>query len=123
MYFDGRLGKPIQEDRILQACKFMIAEALRRDGESVGDEGVLIDEDPKFDNETYSLLMNETLENPLPARYLSSLKGVWSVKGRHKLVPNKQVDVLIGQYRTVPGFAILGKRDGLSWVSPISLRE
>jgi hypothetical protein len=122
MQLDGtnsRRPEPSRMDRVIILCKRYIAEEFREHGHNVSEEGVELDGTPQEDFDTFDLLMDETLEHRADQR-LNRLLCVWSVKGKHRDVPNVRVELLIGEYKGFHDFARLGNREGLKWVSAIS---
>jgi len=81
---------------------------------------------PQKETETLSLLEQGLIEYPVFTNslnsfqnYLENLLCIWSVSGYHKQKPTMCAELLIGEYLTMPYVALLGRRVGLEWVSPI----
>ena len=120
MYLDGKM----ERERLEVICKRFVAQALRKNGFELSDEGVMLVGGPSEDRETYQLLKNEAIEYPNVNNTLRNLVGVWAVKGKHRDKPEQLVELLVGEYKTLTADLVpLGRLDGGKWVSPLVLEK
>jgi hypothetical protein len=117
------LDTPLREPSLRAICREQIAKVLVTYGIYAREQDVSLDQDLVLDNETRTLLLDETLPNPKSDRRLTHLLGIWKAKGFHRNDPTTHVELLIAHYITQPFYEVLGKRNGLKWVSPISKRR
>ncbi len=88
------LDRRVKEDRVISACKRMVANELNGQGVSTTDTLIVLYEKPIVDWDILQFLKDGAIELPTRGRLPRQLKYVWSVKGWDNQRVDKAVELL-----------------------------
>ncbi len=116
MYQKGSSKKPYREHDVARECKTWIAVVLYVSNHNVASEQVCLDEGPTDEREIRESLQDGRIAYPRTSPLVHRLKHVWRAKGHFP--PNKDttVELLVGEFRWLPGYLVLAQRINGEWV-------
>ncbi len=116
MYQNGISRKPYRELDVARECKIWIAAVLYASNHNVVSEQVFLDEGPIDEAEIRESLQDGRIAYPRTSPLVHRLKHVWRAKGHFPPDKDKTVELLIGEFRWLPGYLILAQRKDGEWL-------